>query len=119
MKEKSIEEQRAKPRTPIPAIEALIGDEETDGEKRRENKERNREQVPNPATLDPLITSYDLQGTYGEHILVTSPAHKGKNTKKKIYIYIYIYIYGVGGLGSIVEGSGNRTHVIFVLCESI
>ena len=35
---------RAKPRTPTTAVDALIGDKEQT-EKRRENKERNREQV--------------------------------------------------------------------------
>ena len=63
---------------PILAIDVLIGDKEQMG-KRRENKERNKEQVSNPATLDPSVASYDLQGSYDEPILV-------------IYIYIYIIL---------------------------
>ena len=51
-KRERIETQRAKPRTPTTAIDALIRKEEQTGEKRRENKERNRERVSNPATLD-------------------------------------------------------------------
>ena len=46
-------------------------------ENRREQKERNREQVPNSATLDHSVASYDAQGSYGEPILFTSPAHRG------------------------------------------
>ena len=38
-------------------------------EKRRLQKERNREWVPNPATLDHSVTSYDKQGSYGEPFL--------------------------------------------------
>ena len=34
---------RAKPSAPTPAVDALIGDEELTGEKRREKIERNRE----------------------------------------------------------------------------
>ena len=37
----------------------------------REQKGGNREQVPNPATLDHSVTSYDMQGSYGEAILFT------------------------------------------------
>ena len=51
MEGKRFEAQRAKSLTSIPAIDALIRDEEQTG-KRRENKERNRERVANPATLD-------------------------------------------------------------------
>ena len=46
-------------------------------ENRREQKERNGERVPNPATLDNSVASYDVQGSYGEPVLVTPPAHRG------------------------------------------
>ena len=39
MEEKRMEAQRAKTRTPIPVMNALIGEEEQTG-KRRENKDR-------------------------------------------------------------------------------
>ena len=51
-------------------------------ENRKEQKERNREWVPNPATLDHLAVSYDPHGSYGRPIL----KHRG-------YIYIYLFIY--------------------------
>ena len=73
MKKKRIEAQRAKPRTPTPAIDELIGEEEQTGKK----KVRNRERVSNPATLDASISSYDPQGWYSKSILVTPPAHRG------------------------------------------
>ena len=69
-----VEAQRAKPHTPTLAIDALIGEEEQT-EKRRENKERNRERLSSPATLNPSVPSYDSQGLYGEPILFTSLAH--------------------------------------------
>ena len=42
-----------------PAIDELI-DEEQMGQTKRE--QRNRKRVSNPATLDPVVTFYDLQG---------------------------------------------------------
>ena len=42
-------------------------------ENRREQKERSREQVPSPATLEHSVASYDAQGLYSEPILFTSP----------------------------------------------
>ena len=50
------------------ATDELIGDEEQNGKQKR--TKRNREQVPNPATLDHLVTSYDLYGSYGGPILI-------------------------------------------------
>ena len=44
---------------PIPATDALIGDEEQNGKQ----KERNRERVPNPPTLDHLVAYYNVQGS--------------------------------------------------------
>ena len=44
-----MDRDREKPFTPTRAIDALIGDEEQNGKKKE--KKRNREQVPNPATL--------------------------------------------------------------------
>ena len=46
-----------KPLTPTRTIDVLIGDEE--------KKERNRERVPNLATLDHLVAFYDPLGSYG------------------------------------------------------
>ena len=40
-------------------------------ENRSEQKERNWEWVPNPATLDHSVASYDAQGSYGEPIIFT------------------------------------------------
>ena len=77
-------------------IDALIGDEEKNIKQKKE-KERNREQVPNPATLDYSVASYDAQGSYGEPILFTSPPRPTGGH--------YIYIWGGGSLGSIVRGS--------------
>ena len=71
-KEESIEAQREKLRTPTLASDALIVEEEEIG-----NKERNREWVSNPDTLDPSVTSYEPQGSYSEPTLVISPAHRG------------------------------------------
>ena len=57
---------------------ALIVDEEQNGKRKR--KKRNREWYPNPATLDYSVASYDMQESYGEPILFTSPAHRGRIT---------------------------------------
>ena len=65
------------PLKPIPGIDARIGDEEQNGKQKKE-KERNKERVPNPATQDHSVASYDAQGSYGEPILFTSPAHRGR-----------------------------------------
>ena len=64
---KGIEAQRVKQPTPSRAIHALIGGEEQKG-KRKRTKERKWEWLPNPATLDYSVTSYDAQGSYGEPI---------------------------------------------------
>ena len=53
---KGIEAQRVKPPIPTRKNNAIMGDEE--------QKENNRERVPNPAELDHLVTSYDLHGSY-------------------------------------------------------
>ena len=55
-------------------------------ENRREHKERNRRRVPYTTILDHSDDSYDVQGSYGEPIIFTSPAHRG------IIIYIYMYM---------------------------
>ena len=55
-----------KPPIPSRAIDALIGDEE-----QKKEKQRNREWVLNPATLDQSVVSYDAQGSYGEPINFT------------------------------------------------
>ena len=58
-----------------------VGEEEK-REKGREDKERNRERVCNPAPLDPSVTSpYGPQWSYGEPILVTLPAHRAAALK--------------------------------------
>ena len=41
-----------KPPTPTQAIDVLIGGGKQNGLQKKEKKERNREQVSNPATLD-------------------------------------------------------------------
>ena len=43
--------------TPTQPIDALIGDKEHNENQKKEEKGRNRERVPNPATLDPLVVS--------------------------------------------------------------
>ena len=75
-------------------------------EKRREQKERKRERVSNPATLDHLVASYDTQGSYGEPILFT-PGPKGGKKKKK-YIYIYILLVKINA----PQGKGSRSRVL-------
>ena len=52
--------------TPSRVNDAIIGEEEQKGKQRREKKERKRERVPNPATLDHSVTSYNVRGLYGE-----------------------------------------------------
>ena len=61
---KRIEAQRAKPRTRTPAVDALIGDEE-----QTRKKEKSKERIYNPATLDYLVASYDPHGSYGASIV--------------------------------------------------
>ena len=56
-KKKSIEVHRKKPFTSTRPIDALIRIEE-----KKENK-RNRERVPNPATLHHLVASCDVHGS--------------------------------------------------------
>ena len=75
---------RHRGRTPKPilGINVHIGNEEKNGKHKKE-KERNWERVPNPATQEHSFASYDMQGSYSEPILLTSPAHRGKD----IYIY--------------------------------
>ena len=51
-----------KPLTPAPAIDALIGDEEQEGKKKRESKERYRE----PAANSKSKILYDLSGFLGK-----------------------------------------------------
>ena len=75
-----IKTQRVKPCIPIPAIDAFI-DEEQMG-KKEENKERNRERISSPATLDPSVASYDPQESCSESILVIPIDYK-----RKIYIF--------------------------------
>ena len=60
-KNKGYKAQGVKPPTPARTSDALIGDEEHNGHQ----KKKNREWVPNPATLDHWVASYDAQGRYG------------------------------------------------------
>ena len=39
-------------------------------------RKKNRERVPNQATLDHSVTSYDVQGSYGEPICFTHLDHR-------------------------------------------
>ena len=50
--------------------------------KSRKKEQKEMEQTPNPATLDHLIASYVMQGSYSEPILLT-PSPQGE------YIYIF------------------------------
>ena len=65
---------------PIPsqAIDALIGGGEQNGKQKKET-----ERVPNPATTDHLVASYDPHGPYGDLILKPL-AHR--ETKNLIYL---------------------------------
>ena len=62
MKEKVSRERGQNLPTPTWATDALIGDKE------QRKKERNRDQIPNPATLYHLVPSYNPHGSYGEPI---------------------------------------------------
>ena len=53
MEEKRIEAQRAKPRKSILVIEALIGEEEHTGGKKRKNKEKQGTNLP-PSYFEPF-----------------------------------------------------------------
>ena len=55
------------------ATDELIGDEERNGNQKKEKKERNRERVPNPATLDNSVAFYDPYASYGGPILLIPP----------------------------------------------
>ena len=77
------EAQTAKPHTPTPAFDALIGNQEQMG-KRREKKERDMEWISNPAALDPSVASYGPQGSY-------SPGPHGEYIHYYLFIFIYIY----------------------------
>ena len=66
---KGIKVQRAKPPTPTLVTGALIGEEK----QKKDDKERNRERVRNPATLDHLVASYDPHGSYGGTFLKPPP----------------------------------------------
>ena len=86
-KRKRIEVQRVKHQTPSWATDALIRDEKQ-MENRRDQNERNRKQVPNPATLDLSVTSYDSHGSYGGYVLKPTPAPQGG-------VFQYYLIYSV------------------------
>ena len=63
--------------TPSQATDALTGDEEQNGKQKR--AKRNRERVPNPATLLPSVASYNAQGSYGKPILFKFVKRKKNN----------------------------------------
>ena len=84
-KDKEEEQRKGKrPRHPTPAriIDALVGDEQNG----REKQEKNKEQNPNPATLDPSVASYNPQGSHGQPILLTCTGARGSN--QKIYFIL-------------------------------
>ena len=66
--------------------------------RKKEQKERNRDLTPNPATLDHSVASYDQQGSYGKPILLTlsSTANRGGIfkyyyvTNSMVFLKIYI-----------------------------
>ena len=66
----------------------MLIDEEQMG-KKEENKEKNREEVSNPAALNSSVTSYDPQVSYVKAIFLTIPAHR---EDKEIIIIIIIII---------------------------
>ena len=74
--------QKAKSPPPTKALYALIEDEE-------QKKERNRERVPNPTTLDHLVVAYNLHGSYGWAIL-NSPHLQGR---KYLFIYLFEWLW--------------------------
>ena len=90
----------AKPLTPTPVTDALIGGEEQSVKKRRENKERNEEWAFDSAILDPSVASYDPQGSYGEPILLPLPPWPTSMynlclclcARVRKYIYLYTHI---------------------------
>ena len=59
-KMKGIEAQYVKHPSSSLAIDAVIGDEEQNGKHKRKI---NKEWVPNPATLDHSVASYDAKGS--------------------------------------------------------
>ena len=70
-KREGIEVERVKPSAPTQVIGALKEEEEQNEYRKKEQKERNKEQGSNPATLDHSVASYDPQGSTSEPILVT------------------------------------------------
>ena len=81
MKMKRIETKRVKYPIPSWAFVALIGDEDRK-EKQKRTKREKQGAGAQPSYLDHSFSSYDVQESYGEPILFTSPAHRGNN---KIY----------------------------------
>ena len=83
-----IEAQRAKPRTPTPAVDALIGDEEQTGKKKKEQRKKQGMglQPIYPGPFGRLLP-YDPQGLYNKPILVTPPDHR-----ENLNIYINVLI---------------------------
>ena len=59
-------------------------------EKKTEERktERNSQRVPNPATLEHSVASYDAQGSYGEPIRFTHPVYRWG-----LGVIIYLFIY--------------------------
>ena len=66
-------------------IVALIEDKKKNNGKQKEEKERNKERAPNPATLDYSVASYEPHGSYG------GPFMKAPTQGKYIYLFIKHY----------------------------
>ena len=73
--------------TPSHATDVLTGDDEQNGKQKR-TKRKKQGVVPNPATLDHSVASYDAQGSYGEPIHFNPPP----STQGYIYLFIIIII---------------------------
>ena len=59
--------------TPSRAIDAFIGNEEHNGEQKKEKKRKKQGPGPNPATLDHSVASYDPHLSYGTPIPNPTP----------------------------------------------
>ena len=66
-------------------------------ENRREQKERKRKRVPNPATLDHSVASYDAQGSYGTFFnYVNIEVHFLFKIVFENFLYVFYFLKHVG-----------------------
>ena len=71
--------QRAKPSTPLQAIDARIGEEEK-SRKQKDEQKKGTGSGPQPSHLDHLVASYKQPESYGRPILKQS-IHRGGGAK--------------------------------------